>query len=158
MFDKAGQVSLDELLPLHSNHWTSEARKGNAWSGAHSWETPRIQIYFNRSGVSPRPSSQLTLKLETFLPQFKERGRDFNLAFPISSLFSNHRSLPSALDVLWNDNHPVVCTQAARRVPGVFRNTVGQEQECRAPGAPNPSGPDSSQAPVTQIQYAGGLG
>lgn len=36
MFDKAGQVSLDELLPLHSNHWTSEARKGNAWSGAHS--------------------------------------------------------------------------------------------------------------------------
>lgn len=64
MLVKEGQISLDELLSLHKQSLhIAEAHKVNARLGGHSYETPRIQMYFNSHWISPWPNSQLTLKM-----------------------------------------------------------------------------------------------
>lgn len=121
------QVKFPWMSFSHSTAITGHLRLAKGMPGQqHTLERhPGFRFISVGVGLVHGLAANLPWSWKAFLPQFKERGRDFNLAFPISSLCSNHRGLPSALDVLWNDNHPVVCTQAARRVPGVFRNTVG---------------------------------
>jgi len=54
---------LDEIFSLHKQSLDiTEPRKGNAWL-EHSYETPKIQVYFNSYWISPWPNSQLTLQM-----------------------------------------------------------------------------------------------
>lgn len=83
MLVKAGQISLDELLSLHKQSLgIAEARKGNAWLGGHSYETPRIQMYFNSRWISPWPGSQLTLKTGGIPAPIQGERQRFQPGFP----------------------------------------------------------------------------